>query len=138
MIQIAGYSFKKTRPKSKRIKDDRCEHKKLILNQHGNYVECETCGKQVSTFWALELFVDIFEDAWSEIVNERKRIIELSKEKQYLRVLNEVNRAWRGKDKMAVCCPHCDAGILPQDGFGESQISPELEIASRNKKTKLD
>jgi hypothetical protein len=134
IIQIADYSFKITKPKSKWIKDDRCWHKRLTLNQQGNLVECRDCGKQVSAFWALQRFVDIWKNEWEKIQNAKEQLAKLSEEKQYLRVLNEVNQAWRGKNKMAICCPHCEAGILPEDNFGKSQINPKLELARRKNK----
>jgi ribosomal protein S27E len=135
VIQIENYSFKiKHRRTQLGLKSNgECLHEKLILDQNGKYVECGDCGKQVSTFWALEKFVHIHKDAWDKIRNTRKQLRELAKETQYLKVLKELNRAWRGKHKMAVCCPHCNKGILPEDGLGTTQFSAELEIKRRQK-----
>lgn len=131
IVKIFDYSFKIKKNKDKWTKDDRCSHKKLILNQHGDYVECADCGKQVSAFWVLERFVYIWKDAWRDIKNVRKQLTELSEEKQYLKVLKELDRAWRGKNKMAVFCPHCDKGILPEDGLGNSKCSAIIELQRR-------
>ncbi|MDE3022711.1 MAG: hypothetical protein KGI54_12775 [Pseudomonadota bacterium] len=42
-----------------------------------------------------------------------------------------VEKAWRVRD-MVPSCPHCHAGILPEDGLGKSLINREMEMRRRD------
>jgi hypothetical protein len=134
VIAIGDYEFKHIEPRHKRLEENVCDHRRFILHDdEGDYVTCEDCGVQVSTFWALKKLVNMYRDAWSEILAARKQHNNQCGEKRWLRILNIIDDAWRGKQQMAVACPHCKAAILPEDNLGELQSSAKLERLRREK-----
>lgn len=51
-----------------------------------------------------------------------------------LRAVKALDKAWSGKT-MAVPCPHCDGGLLPEDFVTiRSATSRDLELARRRRK----
>jgi len=133
VISIHDYEFKHINKRS-REKDEICEHRKLLLHENGGYITCSDCEIQVSGFWALKNMLTAYKDAWDEITEAKRRHNEQVKEKRFLRSLNMVDKAWRGKRQNAVCCPHCKAAILPEDDLGEIQTSANLERKRRIKR----
>lgn len=112
-----------------RFNKQECPHQRIDLNDHGETVRCQDCGVFVSAYWAL--------CHWSQQINDGLRSIKAQREqlawerKKLIRrvAVRKVEEAWnRG---MLPVCPHCHAGILPEDGFGGSQVCKELELARR-------
>ena len=132
IIKIGDFQFKQETERERRLKEQ-CEHRKLFLHEDGQYVTCHDCGIQVEAFWALKNLINAYEDAWREIEEAQRRLNEQYKEKRFLKVLNTVDKAWRGKRQNAVCCPHCKKAILPEDGLGDLQSSAILERKRREK-----
>lgn len=110
--------------------DTRCEHKHLTLDDNGEIVTCEDCQKQVSSFWALRRMASM----WGNHAQQVRRAVEKVHEDQrttfHLRAAKVVERAWRHR-KTVPLCPHCKAGILPEDGFGSSSMSRAIELKRR-------
>lgn len=118
--------------------EEKCKHLKPIIDREGQTIVCSDCNLQLEAFWVLErALVDLrsvrksLESSRESLIKERE---EFDKKHRYLNVIKEVERAWRGPNKMAVCCPHCKAGILPEDGLGNSKINPKIELKRRRDK----
>jgi hypothetical protein len=133
VISIKDYEFRDIRKKNKYHEKPDCEHRRLDLHENGEYITCQDCGVQVSGFWALKHMLQAYKDAWRDIEIARKQVNELCREKRFLRSLNMIDKAWRGKRQNAVCCPHCKAAILPEDDLGARQTSAILERKRREK-----
>jgi ribosomal protein S27E len=136
IINIKEFKFSQISKDEKRRKADKennCLHKQLILHEDGEYIICESCGVQVSGYWALKKIINSLQDAWDDLKGARKIHNEQCKEKRFLKILNILDKAWRGKRQMAVGCPHCKAAILPEDNLGRLQYSAILERKRRDK-----
>ena len=134
IVQIEGYEFEKKDQfyrYSERSKD-RCAHRRIILDDQGDIVRCSDCGDQLSAYWVLNETLRCYKKKMSELGNENnkaERIREdLEKEHRFIKVLKSIQRAWRGKNKMAVVCPWCGVGIMPEDGLGNTTIAPEIDL----------
>jgi hypothetical protein len=70
-----------------------------------------------------------FDRARSQIKAEREQV-EWERSKHVNTIAARKTEAiWRRK--MAPCCPHCNKGNLPEDGFGAMAISRDMAIAER-------
>jgi hypothetical protein len=132
VVQFADLQF---RAKQKRwpSEKDRCEHKRLMLDDNGEIVTCEDCKQQVGAYWALRHMVDV----WGQHAESAKRnaasLQERIEANVSLLAAQRVEKAWRSR-KMVPTCPHCSDPIFPDDGFGGSMIS--REIAERRRATR--
>ncbi len=133
VIKIEGYEFtQKSRFKYQRLHKDRCAHKRFTMDDHGQTIHCSDCGDQISAYWIVEEILDAYLRRLAELEYKRshaEKIKEdLKKEHQFLKVLRKVQSARRGKNKMAVCCPWCGVGIMPEDGLGNTTIAPHIDL----------
>lgn len=108
-----------------------CQHKALIYSQDERRIWCEDCERTIDSFDAFMVVVGQFHP----MVNAAKRSLERAREAEgftiSLRAAKVFDRAWRG-NQMAVCCPHCRTGLLPEDFLsGGSQVSADIERARR-------
>ena len=132
VIHFADLQF---RAKAKRYgwEQDRCAHRKLTLDDNGELVTCDDCGKQVTAYWALRHIVE----KWGEhakVIERRRQVVQQQIEANVsLLAAQRVEKAWRRR-KTVPTCPHCNEAIFPEDGFGGSSIS--REIAQRRRTVK--
>lgn len=124
--------------KSKHQPYPECSHNKRIIDLNGQIITCAECNKQLVPFWVLETSLRQIESARSKLSSRTESLItdreEFDKKHRYLKVIKDIERAWRGMPKYDVCCPHCHAGILPEDGLGSTKIHPDLELKRRRDK----
>jgi hypothetical protein len=68
------------------------------------------------------------------LTDQKREVKELQERAQVglLKAVIKIDDAWRSR-KMAPCCPHCHAVILPKDGFGDVRVNKEMELARRLK-----
>lgn len=107
-----------------------CGHKYLELDDQGDIVRCTECKVQVSPYWALSR---IAEDWGRMAAKFQAQKAELEKDKAaniHLVAARNAEQGWRKRD-MVPACPHCDRGILPEDGFGLSLINRAMEMRRR-------
>lgn len=112
-----------------------CKHLHLSLYSNGEYVMCDDCKTQISTYYALEMIVRQWGDAK---IKEQSRIAALAESESknlVLRAAQAVEKAWRSRS-MFPSCPHCWRGIGPQDGFGASAVNREIEMRRRDEERK--
>ena len=107
-----------------------CEHTRVVLDPHGGTVHCRDCEAQVSAYWALEQMAQRWEKAERQLAARNQKVEEMERKQLHLRAAKKIEQAWRGR-VMAVACPHCKRGILPEDGLGNSCCSREIEEARR-------
>lgn len=112
------------------FRDDRCKHKNLTYDDNGEIVTCDDCSARVSAFWAMKMLMEHYETAISNVKHREKAIAEETSRSIHLLAARKVEAAWK-KRNMVPCCPHCWAGILPEDGFGGSQVNRAIEMRRR-------
>ena len=133
VIKIGDFEFEKKERYSRfRKEKDRCSHKKITLDDQGQTIHCAKCGDQLSSYWVVEEIMDAYLKGLKELKHQKTRAKsineDLDKEYRFIKVLRKIQRAWRGKNKMAVCCPWCKVGIMPEDGLGDSTIAPHIDF----------
>lgn len=109
-----------------------CEHDNLTIEAHGHIVRCDDCGEQVDAFWVLERMAYRREREIQKREAEKAELEDLRHKTIHLKAARRVERLWRGR-KMAPCCPHCDAAILPEDGLGSNAVNRDIELRRRAK-----
>jgi ribosomal protein S27E len=111
-----------------------CEHKALIYNQTERRVWCENCERTIDNFDAFLIFTRRFEAMERDASHKMATANEALKSVARLRATKHLDRAWSGH-QMAVSCPHCRGGILPEDfANGCNTCSREIEVAKRARK----
>lgn len=107
-----------------------CRHNHLTLDDNGDVVRCSDCNAQVSAYWALAMIADEFSRQMGRLQAGKRDLAEAVAREVHLIAAKEVEKAWRSRT-MVPSCPHCHRGIFPQDGFGKSLISREIENRRR-------
>lgn len=113
-----------------RSTQDQCKHYHMTLDDNGDIVTCDDCGKQLSAYWALRLLTDQYQEAWRKVSARGERIQQEAKESLHLRAARRVEKAWRSRT-MVPTCPHCHEAIFPEDGLGGSAINKRMAEARR-------
>lgn len=114
------------RGKSRRV-PSACKHVRLAFDTDERRIYCQDCESDVEPF-----------DAFLQLV-ERHHFLDAKADKLRRdaahtitsRAAKRMDEAWRGR-KMAPCCPHCKAAILPEDVVnGLSKTNMEWEVRRR-------
>jgi hypothetical protein len=123
-----GYSLS-TAPKCKHL-NLRYEH---TLKERR--VWCADCERDLDPFDALMVLADHLHDMLNAAKHMRQKAAEAVQAVARLRAVKALDKAWSG-NVMAVDCPHCRGGLLPEDFVtgGVGQQSRELELARRARK----
>lgn len=104
-----------------------CKHIRLAFDTDERRVYCQDCEQDVEPF-----------DAFLQLV-KRHHHLEAKAERLrqdaahtiISRAAKRIDEAWRSR-KMAPCCPHCKAAILPEDVVnGLSKTNMEWEVRRR-------
>ena len=120
--------------KLKRTHGKYCTHDNLTYDPANRIVECRDCERQIDGFDAFMVLVHHHSAAFSKMNAEYRKARELTKARIYTEAARELGRAWSGKNIMAVACPHCERGLLPEDFLsGGTRFSREWEIANRRR-----
>lgn len=112
-----------------------CDHHSIIYCTSERRVWCEDCKRTIDNFDAFLIFTRKFEEMVRDARHKMDRADEAMKSSVRRRATKELDRAWSGRAEMAVCCPHCRTGLLPEDfaDRGSSRVSAEIERARRRK-----
>jgi ribosomal protein S27E len=118
--------------------DDRCEHKKVTLDDNGGIVTCDDCGRQLDAYLTLRRMCAKWDEHKRELDAYRDRLAREAEGSMVLRAARQVEKAWRSRS-MAPICPHCGQAILPQDGFGTAGfVNLQMELHRRKFKQSTD
>jgi ribosomal protein S27E len=108
-----------------------CKHHALIYNTTERRIWCEDCERTIDSFDAFMTVVGNFHPMINAAKHALKRAKDAEAQTITLRAAKVFDKAWRG-NQMAVSCPHCSTGLLPEDFMsGGSQVSAEIERARR-------
>lgn len=131
LIDLAGVRMQRGYSKPS---GPRCKHLNLryCTEKGERRVWCADCERDIDPFDALLVLADHFHEMLSAAHDMRREAAEALKQTARLRATKALDKAWSGR-VMAVDCPHCRRGLLPEDfvtgGFGRQ--SRELELARR-------
>lgn len=114
---------------------EKCEHRQMTYDLIERRVWCEDCKRTIDNFDAFDVLVRHFAEMEAAAKQKTHRANEAMQASIVSRATKALDHVWRGK-KMAPCCPHCRAALLPEDfanGVG-SAVSREIEVARRARK----
>lgn len=131
VIDLAGIRVQWGRPKYR--PGGPCPHKSLSYSQSERRVWCRDCERTIDSFDAFMVFVSNYQAMLRE-VNSKARIAEETlKSRINRRGAKEIDKVWSGR-KMAILCPHCHGGLLPEDFVnGRATTSRDIELARRKR-----
>lgn len=124
VIQIEELRIRRER---KTYASGKCKHMNLTTDDEGEIVMCDDCGKQVSAFWALQMVAEHYAKAMHKLERDKAAHAASTAKGVTLRAAQRVEQAWRSRT-MVPTCPHCKTGIFAEDGFGQTQVSREMEL----------
>lgn len=104
-----------------------CKHLNLVYDATERRVWCQDCESEVETFDAFLQMVSHHHYLDSKLEQIRRDAAHTITS----RAAKRMDEAWRSH-KMAPCCPHCNAAILPEDIVdGIATTNKEWEIRRR-------
>ena len=111
-----------------------CRHPALVYDRNERRVWCKDCERNVESFDAFCSLVENFHQAWAKYETIKAEALEARAHNLHLIAAKNIEKAWRGKT-MALACPHCGGGLLPEDfTHGVAVCSAEIERRRREKK----
>lgn len=112
-----------------------CKHLSLVHDQNERRIWCKDCESNVEPFDAFLLICENFGSAARQIERDRAEV-EAAKAHSIIRIAaKKMDELFRSK-KMVPACPHCGAGIFPEDVAKMGSINREWEAARRARKDK--
>jgi hypothetical protein len=97
-----------------------CSHRRASMDDNGQIVTCEDCGKQISPYWFLRDFFERYSEQRERLEARMREVEEAEKRTVTHRAALQISDAW-ARRKFLPLCPHCNHTIAPQDGFGNAQ-----------------
>lgn len=111
-----------------------CKHRDLLYSPKDRRIWCADCERTVDSFDAFIILTSAFHDMISAARAKMARADQALAATISRRAAKEIDRAWGGH-QMAICCPRCGQGLLPEDfEHGVSQVSADIERARRSRK----
>lgn len=110
-----------------------CPHVSLVYDDRERRVWCKDCQHNIESFDAFKILTQNAHAAYAEINRMWAEAKAAQEHTIHLIATKNIERAWRGKT-MAIACPHCRGGLLPEDFTPISAMgSAEIERARRKK-----
>jgi hypothetical protein len=112
-----------------------CKHLKMTYDTSERRIWCQDCETNVDAFDAFVSLVSWHSTAIDKLKARESKIKEAAAFSARSLAVKALDEVWRGRN-MAPCCPHCKAGLLPEDfakGIG-SQVGRDYEMRRRGKK----
>ena len=95
-------------------------------------VWCADCEQDVEPFDAFKHLVENYDEAWKAADRRIKEAHEASKFSLISRAAKAIDKMWRSR-KMVPACPHCHAGIWPEDALRMGMVGKEYDGARRKR-----
>lgn len=112
-----------------------CKHRAMAYDQKERRIWCKDCETDVEPFDAFLIICEHFSQAADRLERERKEINE-AKDHNIIRIAaKQMDEHFRRK-KMVPACPHCHAGIFPEDVAKMGSVNRQWEEAKRARKEK--
>lgn len=107
-----------------------CKHKSMVYDHKERRVWCKECETDIEGFDAFLILVEQFDRASMDIERRLEQLAEAEKTNITRIAAKNMEKAFRRRH-MVPCCPHCKAGILPEDTERMSMVGREYETARR-------
>lgn len=112
-----------------------CPHHSLVYDNQERRIWCKDCEKDVEPFDAFKGIAENFSKQTSILQRRENKINEAEQHNLISLAAKVIDEAWRRK-KMIPCCPHCNAGLMPEDFKGGIIRSTGREYELARRKTK--
>jgi len=112
-----------------------CKHLSLVYDKSERRIWCEDCETDVEPFDAFLGLVERFSEVEERINRTLTEAHEASKFSLISRAAKSIDKDWRSK-KMVPACPHCHAGIWPEDALKMGSVGREFDKARRERAVK--
>ncbi|WP_277969343.1 hypothetical protein [Sphingomonas echinoides] len=110
-----------------------CNHRAMVYDPKERRVWCKDCETDVEPFDAFEILCQNYGAAVERIKRDRAAVEE-AKEHNLIRIAaKQMDEHFRQRN-MVPACPHCNAGIFPEDVAKMSSVNKEWELAKRARK----
>lgn len=109
-----------------------CKHAALVYDDRERRIWCKDCETNIEAFDGFKALVQNFAEANAEFEKIREAALSAQEHNLHLLAAKNLEKAWRGR-VMAVACPHCRGGLLPEDFARgvKSMVSAEIERQRR-------
>lgn len=132
VIQIGDFRFARRPRHAWRGDGSACQHNHMTIDDHGDVITCDDCGKQLGATWVLRNILDDYAAQFELLRSRTQELQELTSKEIVLIAARKVESAWRKRDTVPAC-PHCSRGILATDRFGATQVSKRMEQLRRER-----
>ncbi|ALC13792.1 hypothetical protein [Sphingopyxis sp. 113P3] len=109
-----------------------CRHRQLVYDGQERRIWCSDCETDVEAFDAFKQIVEQFDAA----AKHAERMLNEAKEARAFSIISiaakTIDKLWRSR-KHVPTCPHCNAGIWPEDAARMGMVSKEWDRARRNR-----
>lgn len=131
VIDLAGIRIQ--RGHSKIPRGGTCPHKAMTYDPRDRRVWCKDCERTIDNFDAFAILAANFEAMERQVKSKLSEANAAMQSAVRRRATKAIDHAWSG-NVMAICCPHCRGGLLPEDFLsGGMRTSRELEMARRKR-----
>lgn len=112
-----------------------CKHHSLVYSQRERRIWCKECESTVDGFDAFMTITSHFQQMELAAQSRLSKADAALKATLVKRAAKNLDQMWNKQHPMAISCPHCRGGLLPEDfqTLG-SATSRELELARRARK----
>ena len=112
-----------------------CQHRAMTYDQAERRIWCKDCETNVEPFDAFMIICQHFHKAADRLERERKAIEEAKAHNLSRIAAKSMDELFRRKN-MVPACPHCRAGIFPEDVAKMSSVNRKWEAAKRSRDQK--
>lgn len=107
-----------------------CKHKMMIYDQKERRIWCKECEADVEHFDAFLILVAQFSSAAAEIQRRHEKVAEAERINITRIAAKNMEKAFRSRN-MVPMCPHCTAGIFPEETAQLGMVGRDYETARR-------
>lgn len=109
-----------------------CSHRRLTYDPKERRVWCQECESTIDNFDAFMTLASHWHEMERAARAKLARAAETEKATLVKRAAKNLDRHWNCRHPMAVSCPHCQGGLLPEDfQSGGTAVSRDIELARR-------
>lgn len=112
-----------------------CHHRAMVYDQQERRIWCKDCETNIEAFDAFVIICQHFHAGAARLERERQEI-EAAKAHNLIRIATKQFDEKLRMKKMVPACPHCNAGIFPEDVPKMATINREWEQARRARKAR--
>lgn len=109
-----------------------CRHVQMVYDQKERRIWCKDCETTIEAFDAFLQIIEQFDAAASRAERVRQEVAAARNHNLVRIAAKKMDKAWSRK-RSVPACPHCHAGLLPDDVDRMGAVSREIELARRKR-----